>query len=578
MTLTANPNSGYSFNSWSGGVSGAANPTVVAMTSNKTVTANFSVGQTTLAGRVLDELGKPVSGYGYVQVWASNSPSRRGDWLQNLSAANDGSFAWVVSNPGQFTYYHLTLAPYDKWQSYFLVSTQPGPGGAVIEPGWIAIAYAANTTLGGNVFTVRLATPIPTNTPTPTHTPTHTPTPTNTPTPTHTPTCTPTRTHTPTNTPTSDTSRVKIDPASKRTSLSAGDFTLTLVIENAKNLAAFQTELTYNPAIVNITAVTLGPFLSSTGRTVSPVGPTIDNTAGKATFGAFSFGAQPGVSGTGILATITLQPKAVGATMLHLQNLGLADPAGAAVAATTADGQVQVSSCLGDFDGDNDVDIFDLQRAASHWNCRTGNACYDPQFDTEPDGDIDVFDLQRFAAAWGKSCTAVSAQMEPAWSAIDALKLPKKTTTAGLSLLPPNVQAAPGAVFTETVRIEDAASVGAFETTLIYDQTIIQAESVSVGPFLSGTGRTPVSVGPTIDNDAGRVTFGAFTFGNQPGASGAGELAYVRFRVRAAGQTDLTFQDAGLSDPQGDALPLGGQTGASVTVKLPTYLPLLITH
>ena len=140
------------------------------------------------------------------------------------------------------------------------------------------------------------------------------------------------------------------------------------------------------------------------------VGPTIDNGIGKVTFGAFSFGTQAGASGAGTLATITFQPRAVGSTTLRLQNLGLADPNSNVIAATVGDGQVQIANCFGDFNGDNKVDIFDLQRVAGHWNCRTGQTCYDGQYDTEPDGDVDVFDLQRFAAAWGTSCAAAAGQ------------------------------------------------------------------------------------------------------------------------------------------------------------------------
>ena len=42
VTLTANPAAGYAFSSWSGDVTGTANPTTVTMNSNKSVTANFT--------------------------------------------------------------------------------------------------------------------------------------------------------------------------------------------------------------------------------------------------------------------------------------------------------------------------------------------------------------------------------------------------------------------------------------------------------------------------------------------------------------------------------------------------------
>jgi hypothetical protein len=304
------------------------------------------------------------------------------------------------------------------------------------------------------------------------------------------------------------------------------------------------------------------------------VGPTIDNTAGKVTFGAFTFGSQAGVSGAGMLAVIAFQPQTVGTTILRLQNSGLADPNGNAIAVTTEDGQVQVTNCFGDFDGDNDVDIFDLQRAASHWNCRTGDACYDAQFDTESDGDIDVFDLQRFAAAWGTTCTTAPQATRPAF---DLAALPDATVAAGLSLLPANARVAPNEIFTEAVRLQDAMNVGAFQTTLTYSPTAVQVEGVTIGPFLGSTGRTGVLVGPTINNVTGQVTFGAFTFGSQAGASGAGDLAYVRYRAQAAGMTSLDLRETLIGDPQGNALPVGDQMGASVTVGMPTYLPLLLS-
>jgi hypothetical protein len=43
VTLTAVPNSGYAFSSWSGDLSGNTNPTTITMNGNKTVTANFVV-------------------------------------------------------------------------------------------------------------------------------------------------------------------------------------------------------------------------------------------------------------------------------------------------------------------------------------------------------------------------------------------------------------------------------------------------------------------------------------------------------------------------------------------------------
>ena len=43
VTVTATPNTGYTFGSWSGDLSGSGNPATITINGNKSVTANFSV-------------------------------------------------------------------------------------------------------------------------------------------------------------------------------------------------------------------------------------------------------------------------------------------------------------------------------------------------------------------------------------------------------------------------------------------------------------------------------------------------------------------------------------------------------
>lgn len=523
----------------------------------------------------------PLNGDGAVGTWSATAALPL-TMSQYATFAYDG-VVYLLGGGGTTVYQAGIQADgsLDRWQE---AGTLPVPRSRL----WAGATGCRVYVIGGrdqggyqnSVYVAPLQAVGP-NTPTPTvtatRTTTTTPTATRTPTPTSTRTATSTMTRSPTPpTPTTipNTARVKIAPATKHASLSSV-FTVTLTVEDVTNLAAFQTELTYSPAIVHVTAVTVGAFMGSTGRTVSPVVPTIDNTAGKVTFGAFTFGSQAGVSGSGVLAVIAFQPQTVGTTILRLQNSGLAEPNGNVIVVTTEDGQVQVTNCFGDSDGDNDVDIFDLQRAASHWNCRTGQLCYDIQFDTEPDGDIDVFDLQRFAAAWGTICAPVAERQSPRLT-LNLTAQPRANAIAGLSLLPTPHQVAPGAIFTQTVHLLDAANVGAFQTTMTYNPAVARVEDVTVGSFLGSTGRTTVSVGPTIDNTTGQVTFGAFTFGSQPGISGAGDLAYVRFRAQQNGRTTVRFQEAAISDPQGDALSLGEVSGADISVGgAKVYLPLV---
>ena len=59
---------------------------------------------------------------------------------------------------------------------------------------------------------------------------------------------------------------------------------------------------------------------------------------------------------------------------------------------------------IGDFNGDNVVDVADIQQVASRWGCRLGDGCYDDTYDMDNDDDIDIVDIMLVAAHWGDSC------------------------------------------------------------------------------------------------------------------------------------------------------------------------------
>jgi hypothetical protein len=152
---------------------------------------------------------------------------------------------------------------------------------------------------------------------------------------------------------------IKVSPADSRVALGGGAFTVDIVAENVAHLAAYELELHYDPTIVQLDSVEQGPFLGSTGRSIAIVEPVVNPTEGWVKFGAFTFGTQPGVNGTGVLATITLQPQASGVTALSLQNVQAADETSNPLVLATADGRVEIIGCFGDLDGDNDVDLGD---------------------------------------------------------------------------------------------------------------------------------------------------------------------------------------------------------------------------
>jgi len=137
-----------------------------------------------------------------------------------------------------------------------------------------------------------------------------------------------------------------IDPARPRKGV--GDtFDLYVGIDNAVDFGAYQCDIVFAPSIVQVISVQYGDFPGSTGRTVVPVGPNIDNDAGRVSFGASTAGSQEGPSGSGgVLAIVTLEARAVGSTWLKFEDVQVADTQGRTQEATTEDGFVTVFSWI----------------------------------------------------------------------------------------------------------------------------------------------------------------------------------------------------------------------------------------
>jgi len=76
-----------------------------------------------------------------------------------------------------------------------------------------------------------------------------------------------------------------------------------------------------------VDSVELGEFLGSTGRSVVALGPILDKKAGWLRFGAYSYGAEPGATGDGVLATVVLRGRA-GQALAELSELRMTDTRG----------------------------------------------------------------------------------------------------------------------------------------------------------------------------------------------------------------------------------------------------------
>jgi hypothetical protein len=182
-------------------------------------------------------------------------------------------------------------------------------------------------------------------------------------------------------------------------------FAVTMTIQNAADLGSFQFDLIYSPDVVTVNHALCGPFLGSTGRSVTPVGPVIDNTEGKIAFGCDSEGGVPGPDGGGALAVLAFTAVSTGTSPLQFETAQVTDTVGVTTAVDTLDGSVIVTEiCREDVNNDGAINIIDVQLVAACWLKPVGGSDCKPLYDVNEDGVIDIIDIQMVAAKWFTVC------------------------------------------------------------------------------------------------------------------------------------------------------------------------------
>ncbi|MCY4404157.1 MAG: leucine-rich repeat domain-containing protein [Candidatus Poribacteria bacterium] len=114
---------------------------------------------------------------------------------------------------------------------------------------------------------------------------------------------------------------VGISFSATETNLLAGDtLTLDLNAENITDLAGWQTDITFDPNVLEAVEVTEGDFLKSEGGNTFFQGGTIDNVTGNILTIFSTRISENGSSGTGALLSVTFKAKAAGETQVTLEN------------------------------------------------------------------------------------------------------------------------------------------------------------------------------------------------------------------------------------------------------------------
>ena len=222
-----------------------------------------------------------------------------------------------------------------------------------------------------------------------------------------------------------------------QTPIHIGDtFSLDISAETVFDLAGWQFDIAFDPAILEAVNVSEGDFLTTDGGTTFFQSGNIDNASGKITgLNAARLSAQ-GATGTGSLLQVNFKAKSGGETKLTLQNFQFGTANGEGIPAGPREVHITVEGRLatGDVNRDGVVSIFDLILVSQQLGKRVSAGS---PVDVNGDGVVTVLDLLIVSQAIGNTTT----------SAAPSTPLPRQNrdfaalNLQGTSALPPPVLA-----------------------------------------------------------------------------------------------------------------------------------------
>ena len=181
--------------------------------------------------------------------------------------------------------------------------------------------------------------------------------------------------------------------AFSQTPIHTGDtFTLNIRAENIADLAGWQFDIAFDPAILEAINVTEGDFLKQNSASTFFQGGSIDNAAGKiAGLNAARLAAQ-GATGTGTLLQVNFKAKSGGETKLMLKNFQFGSITGDIIPAGPHEITITVEGHLatGDVNRDGQVSILDLILVSQQLGKRVPAGS---PVDVNDDGVVSILDL-----------------------------------------------------------------------------------------------------------------------------------------------------------------------------------------
>ena len=114
-----------------------------------------------------------------------------------------------------------------------------------------------------------------------------------------------------------------------------------------------------------------------------------------------------------------------------------------------------------------------------------------------------------------------------------------------------------GDTFTLDISAKDVFDLAGWQFDIGFNSAVLEAINVSEGDFLKQNGASTFFQGGSINNAAGKITgLNAVRLSAQ-GANGTGTLLQVRFKAKAAGETELALHKFKFGSITGDNIPAG---------------------
>ena len=177
-------------------------------------------------------------------------------------------------------------------------------------------------------------------------------------------------------------------------------FTLHFTLKGVTDLANWRMNITFDAAVLKAVSVAEGDFMKTAGHPTLFKEGSIDNTVGEITNIGSIFLDKVGVSGAGVLLSVTFKADSVGEVILQLRDVNLRASSEAVILYKLTLPPVIVVNR--DVDGDRQINIFDLMHVGQNFGQDN------PRTDVNGDGMTDIMDVILVAGVLENGAAALS--------------------------------------------------------------------------------------------------------------------------------------------------------------------------